>query len=228
MTLPLAFFALAGCGDPILPGGFVGSPVSAVTGNVDAGVAGIGGNAERPQMALVWLVGQDLTADSLLSQSITYRRSLKLQHDWDIGLFRPIEGAAQRVVEVEAGVAARIGVAKMVYFDDRNHNDTLDWTCSGARCDRVLAVSDQFVLFVDRSAYCQEPGKAAQERLAAGYHYYAYDPVKMNMRQLGITESMSFTIVDRSPADSLPTAELNEFTSQLQRAWHLGINGGCQ
>jgi hypothetical protein len=228
LTLPWALVVIAGCGDPVLPSDYPGPAASAVSGNVIQGLMGAGRDAERPRMSLVWLVDQAFSP-SLIGQPLSFRRSVKLQHDWDIGLFLPVEGAAQYEVPVDAGAGAgaRIGVAKIVYFDDRNKTESLEWGCAGSSCDRVLAISDQFVLFVDRPSYCQEPGKGAQERVASGYHYYAFDVGTMTMRQLTASESMSFTVMDKAPAETLPTQSLVEFTNSIRRKWHTGLNGTC-
>jgi hypothetical protein len=227
-TLPLALVVLAGCGDPVLPPDYPGPAASAVSGNVIQGLMGVGRDAERPRMSLVWLVDQAV-APALIVQPLSFHRSVKLQHDWDIGLFLPVEGAAQYEVPVDAGAGAgaRIGVARIVYFDDRDKSETLEWGCVGNGCDRVLAISDQFVLFVDRPSYCLEPGKGAQERLGSGYHYYAFDAGTMTMRQLTAAESMSFTVIDKSPADTIPTQSLVDFSNSIRRAWHTGLNGTC-
>jgi hypothetical protein len=222
ITLPLALVFFAGCGDPVLPSDYSGPPAAAVSGNAIRGIR----DAERPRMSLVWLGNEDAT---LMVQPLAFERSVKLQHDWDIRLFLPIEGAAQYEVPVEAGAGggARIGVAKIVYFDDRNHTDTLEWTCGGPTCDQVLAISDQYVLFVDRPSWCQEPGKAAHLR-PTGYHYYAFDTGTMVMRQLADTESMSFTLIDdKTQADSRPTQDLVDFRTHIRRAWQTGLRGSC-
>jgi hypothetical protein len=228
LTLPLALVVFAGCGDPVLPSDYPGPAAAAVSGNVIQGLTGVGGDAERPRMSLVWLIDQTVTP-SLIVQPLSFRRSVKLQHDWDIGLFLPIEGAAQYEVPVDAGAGsgARIGVAKIVYFDDRDRSESLEWGCTGTACDRVLAISDQFVVFVDRPSYCVQPGKGPRERLGSGYHYYAFDAATATMRQLTAAESMSFTVIDRAPADSIPTQSLVEFSSQIRQAWHRGLNGTC-
>jgi hypothetical protein len=228
ITLPLAFVVLAGCGDPVLPSDYAGPPAAAVTGNV-VGLETIARDADRPRMSLEWLVGDVASPDSLMGQALTFRRSDKLQHDWDIGLWLPNENAKFYVpVDVGAGPGARIGVAKMVYFDDRAKIDRIDWSCQGTSCNRVLAVSAQFVLYVEQPSYCQEPGKAiARRRLAAGYHYFSFDPISRVMTEQSSSDAMSFDVVDKSPADSLPAAELLDFKEQLRRNWHLGALHDC-
>jgi hypothetical protein len=225
MTLPLALVVFAGCGDPVLPSDYAGPPASAVSGNVE-GLAGLVRDAERPRMSLEWL---DFATDSLIGQPLSFKRSVKLQHDWDIGLALPMEGAKfELAVDAGAGSGARVGVGKIVYFDDRQKIDRIDWTCLGAGCNRVLAVSDQYVLYVDQPSYCQEAGKTGfRPRIGAGYHYFSFDPGSGVRRELDSSESVSFSIADRAPADSSPSAALQAFTNALERTWHVGQNGGC-
>jgi hypothetical protein len=224
---PLAVAVLAGCGDPVLPSDYAGTPAAAINGDV-AGLTSIVRDAERPRMSLEWLVGDD-TNGALTGQLLTFRRSSKLQHDWDIGLGWPREGAKFDLpVEAGAGAGARIGVGKIVYFDDRNNIDRVDWSCKGAGCNRVLAVSDQFVLYVDRPAYCQAVGKTMPEqRIGTGFHYLAFDAATKVMREIGPAAPLSFTTIDTAPADSMPAADLQRFRDQLERSWWSGPLGGC-
>jgi hypothetical protein len=225
ITLPLALGALAGCGDPVLPSDYEGPPTAAVTGNV----TGLGQDAERPRMSLEWLLVGAGTA-SLTGQPLSFQRTnIGATHDWDIGLWLPVERAKFDVpADVGAGAGARIGVGKIVYFDDRNRIDRIDWSCRGPSCNRVLAVSAQFVLYVEQPSYCQEAGKnALRPRIGAGYHYFSFDAAAMSLRELTPTDPVTFTIVDKSPADSMPTGELMDFKMQLSRMWRLGPFGGC-
>ena len=220
VALPMILAALAvSCGDPMLPADFSGPPAAAVKGNV---VTATGAReAARPRMSLEWL--DDLNV-ALVGQSLSYQRSEKLQTDWDIGLNLP-----QEVAKFDRRVGARsvrIGVGKIVYFDDRDGDDKLDWTCQGARCDRVMSISSQFVLFVERPPYCQAfEGAPPKARLAAGYHYYSFEGG--SLRKLGPTEAMSFTIIDRAPAETDPTGELQAFAWYLLSLWSLNPTGGC-
>jgi hypothetical protein len=229
MTLPLALVVCAGCGDPVLPSDYAGPPAAAVSGDVISGLPQSVRDAERPRMSLEWLPDKRATT-SLIGQPLAFRRSIKLQHDWDIGLWLPSEGA-KFSVEVDAGGGAsyRIGVGKIVYFDDRNKLERIDWECRGQACNRVLAISTQFVLYVEQPSYCQEPGKAtSRPRIAAGYHYVSFDTTTRAMRELSPSDPMSFTAVDKAPADSVPTNQLIEFADQLWRDWHFGNLAGCE
>jgi len=202
----------------MIPADFSGPPAAAVSGNV---VGVNGSEAAHPRMSLEWL--DDLNV-SLVGQSLSYQRSEKLQTDWDIGLSLPKE-AAKFNVSIGAG-SARIGVGKIVYFDDRDGDGQVGWSCRGAHCDRVMAISSQFVLFVERPPYCQPFGGApAKPRLSAGYHYYSFEGGVL--RPLAASDPMSFTLIDRAPVDSDPTAELQVFAEHLLSAWWPNPNGGC-
>jgi len=219
-ALPLAFATLASCGDPILPSDFTGPPAAAVTGNVVPGTSGTA-EAVHPRMSLEWL---DEFNVSLVGQSLSYQRSAKLQTDWDSGLNLPKETA--KFTAPVGSRSVRIAVGKIVYFDDRDGNDKVDWTCGGTTCDRVMSISAQFVLYVERPPYCQAFGGApAKPRLPAGYHYYSYEGGAL--RALGVSDSMSFTLIDRTPADSDPTAELQAFTQALLKLWQSNPTTGC-
>jgi hypothetical protein len=217
-ALPIVFATLVSCGDPMLPADFSGPPAAAVSGNVLPGTSAAV-EAAHPRMSLEWLNDLNL---SLVGQSLSYQRSEKLQTDWDIGLSLPKETA-----KFEASVGARsvrIGVGKIVYFDDRDGNDKLNWSCQGDRCDRVMAISSQFVLFVERPPYCQSfAGAPAKPRLSAGYHYYSFEGGTFHKMAPG--DPMSFTLIDRAPADSDPTTDLQAFTAYLLQLWSLNPNG---
>jgi len=219
VALPLMFATLASCGDPMLPADFAGPPAAAVKGNVVPN--SLAREAARPRMSLEWFDALNL---SLVGQSLTYERSERLQTDWDIGLALPTETA-----KFESQVGARlvrIGVGKIVYFDDRDGDNKLDWSCQGARCDRVMSISSQFVLFVERPPYCQAfEGAPSKPRLTVGYHYYSVDSGKP--REVAATEPISFTIIDRSPAETDPTGELQAFAYYLLSLWQLNPTGGC-
>jgi hypothetical protein len=204
----------------MLPADFTGPPAAAVTGNVVPGANGAV-EASHPRMSLEWL---DALNVSLVGQSLSYQRSEKLQTDWDIGLNLPKETA--KFTRPVGARSVRIGVGKIVYFDDRDGNDKVDWSCGDAGCDRVMSISAQFVLYVERPPYCQSFGGApAKPRLAAGYHYYSYEGGVL--RQLGPADPMSFTLIDRAPVDSDPIAELQAFAQALLNVWSSNPTTGC-
>src|SRR5207253_7015392 len=108
----------------------------------------------------------------------------------------------------------------------RDGDDKLDWSCRGARCDRVMALSSQFVLFVEKPPYCQAfEGAPPKARLAAGYHLYSFDGTVL--RKLTPNDSLSFTIIDQAPADTDPTVDLEAFADALVRVWSLNLTSGC-
>jgi len=204
----------------MLPADFTGPPAVAVTGNVLPGTT-VAVQAAHPRMSLEWLDDPNVT---LVGQSLSYQRSEKLQTDWDIGLSLPKETAKFNLPVGARG--ARIAVGKIVYFDDRDGNDQVDWSCSSVRCDRVMAISSQFVLYVERPPYCQPFGGApAKPRLSAGYHYYSFEGGIA--RPLSSSDPMSFTLIDRAPIDSDPTAELQAFAQYLLGLWSSNPTTGC-
>ncbi len=223
-------FALAiaalGCGDPVLPGDYAGPPASSVSGTLLPGVDGISKDVARPQLALVWLpgdAGQD--AHLLVDQPVSYQRSSRLQNDWDIGVALPSE-AAKFQGAVAGGGSVRIAVAKVVYFDDRNGDGRLDWSCDGPTCDQVKALSQQFVVYVDNPPYCQMGDRnPAGPRLTRGYHYFSFDGGVT--RELAKGEGLSFTLDARTLSEVNPAAELRAFVAALLRSWAVSPLGGC-
>jgi hypothetical protein len=218
VALPFVLAAFASCGDPMLPSGFSGPPAAAVKGNVLTSTTGASKDAEHPRLSLEWL---DSLKTSLVAQSVSYERSKKLQTDWDIGLALPNE-TAKFDVPVSGGRTVRMGVGKLVYFDDRDNDGKLDWTCAGPLCDRVMAVSSEFVLYVDRPPYCQT-GSKPKALLASGYHYYSLDSGAL--RETSPSDPLNFNIIDESPADAAPTRELAAFVKYLVYLWGLNPDG---
>src|SRR2546430_13194318 len=144
LLLPVVSFSFVACGDALLPSDYTGPPAGAVSANVLPGLTGVRRDAGHPRLSLEWL---NDSAPQLIAQAASFQRSPKLQHDWDIGLSLPTEAAK---FDVQSGTqTARIAVAKMVYFDDSNGTGRIDWSCRDATCNRVLAVSAQYVVFVD-------------------------------------------------------------------------------
>jgi hypothetical protein len=208
----------------MLPSDYSGAPPGAIAGNVVRQTAQR--DADRPRLSLEWLaaLAPGETGPALIGQPLTFQRSTKLQNDWDIGLGLPSDE-----VKFELPLAmrdARIGIGKMVYFDDRMADGRLDWSCTGAGCDRIKSVSAQFVVYVETPPLCQNTtARGAQPRLRAGYHYYSFDGGVA--RELAPAEAMSFTLIDRAPADIDLPNDLRAFADALRRAWSFSTGDGC-
>jgi hypothetical protein len=212
---------LVACGDAMLPSNYVGPPAANVSGVVFFQNATITTDALRPQLSLEWLttLGNASGGSKLVGQPLRLKRSERIQSDWDIGLETPIDGVklpAPGVASASSGAGARLGVGKMIYFDDRDGDGRLDWSCTGLgrSCDQIKAVSREFVVFVE-APVCSRSlrGGATGDRLSAGYHYYRMDGLLLS--ELGKGESMSFVLGDRTLADSDPSDELRSFASLL-------------
>jgi hypothetical protein len=219
-AIPLAFVSAMGCGDPMLPSDYSGLPAVEVTGTV-VQPSGASPAAERPRLSMEWL---DSSGTSLIGQSISFQRSTKLERDWDIGLLLPAD-----TVKIERAVgtrAVRIAVGKLVYYDDRDRSEHIEWSCRGSGCDRVMAVSAQYVLFVDKPPYCITlEGTGLKTRMSSGYHYFTLS--NNTFREVAATDPMSFTITDLAPPDGDPTAMLQVFANTLFRFWINNLNPGC-
>jgi hypothetical protein len=220
-AFPLAIVCAVGCGDPMLPSDFSGAPTVEVTGTVVQPPSGPRPAAERPRLSMEWL---DPSGASLVGQPISFQPSTKLARDWDIGLALPADA-----VKIESQVgqrAVRIAVGKIVYFDDRDRSEHIEWGCRGTACDRVMAVSAQYVLFVDKPPYCINiEGTGLKTRLSSGYHYYTLS--NNTFREVAASDPMSFTITDLAPPDGDPTAMLQVFANTLFRFWSVSFNSGC-
>jgi hypothetical protein len=243
--LASAVWSMSGCGDPILPADFSGPPAAAVGGNVVPGTVGTSKDADRPLLTLEWLsqerLGRDWVSEdsfhgkelgieshSLIGQSVSFRRSERLETDWDIGLALPSESAKFNDV-VASGLPVRIAVGKMVYFDDRTPDGKLDWSCQGAGCDEVKAVSDAFVVYVDNPPTCQSGEREwllERPLVPAGYNYYAFDGT--TVRPMARDQPLTFALVERSLSEANPTLTLRSFADALLRRWTLSALGGCE
>ncbi len=203
----------------MLPSDFTGSPAGAVRGNVLVGDGQ--DDATRPRLSLEWVAGAggaEPGAPALVGQAVSFQRSIRIENDWDIGLDLPPD-EAKFALWINRR-PARIGVAKIVYFDDVVPDGRLDWSCQGAPCDRVKAVSAEFVLFVETPPACQRDG---QPWLRGGYHFFALDG-EGGLHPFEPAQALSFTLGDFPPAPSEVTAELRAFTAALRSAWS---GNGC-
>jgi hypothetical protein len=228
MALPLAFVTVAACGDAMLPSDYTGPPAGTVTGNVvvPTNVPAATADAAHPRLSLEWLVDRNVTTP-LVTQPVSFQRSVLLQHDWDIGLSLPTDGAKFEVDIARATSKALIGVAKMVYFDDRDGSGRIDWACASDACNHVLAISTQYVVFVDQPPTCgSRPGQLLSKNLRTGYHYYTLDGTYP--REMAPTDSMSFVVVQGNQTISAPpTTDLRNFADSLIRSWNLVVLTGC-
>lgn len=222
MAFPLALL-LAACGDAMLPSDYAGPPAGVVTGNVlPSSVPGVTAtDAKNPQLSLEWLDGN--VTNSLVAQPVSFQRSERLQHDWDIGLSLPTDSAKFEVTVTRASSKTVIGVAKMVYFDNQDGSGRIDWSCHAATCNRVLAISSQYVVFIDHSLACQRSGQLVSKTnlLSAGYHYFSIDGGG-SIVELGPSESMSFVVVGGIQANLTPTIDLRNFAERLIYSLNLG------
>ena len=233
----------------MLPSDYVGPPAAAVTGNVTLEGVSSAREAERPRLSLEWLSEQGLTpagGSPLVGQPLRFARSTKIQNDWDIGLETPIERAKLVVPGSQGGARVRVAVGKMVYYDDRDADGRLDWSCqpgsglgqiaSAAACDQVKAVSREFVAFIfveGAGTACGPLGARAEsttrQRLGPGYHYFRIQQSLAGqlLYELGPDESMSFSLGDRTLGESNPSEELRAFALMLLRLFSSGSLQPC-
>jgi hypothetical protein len=225
--------ASAGCGDPVLPSDYAGPPAANVTADVLVLGTVTAKDAAQPRLSLEWLASwSGLPGQStLIGQPLRFSRSVTLQADWDIGLELPIALAKLNPGPEAATGGLRVGVGKMVYFDDRNGDGRLDWSCQGLACDQAKAVSVEYVVYVEGATACRNattaPGALeVNTRPTAGYNYYQLQGG--TIRKLRPGEPMRFLLADRSLPESNPSDELRTFAKVLFSLWSLGqLSGGC-
>jgi hypothetical protein len=215
---------LTACGDPMLPADYQGPPAGAVGASV-YGVELVS-KVQRPQLSLEWLTNLDAPSglNTLTGQPLRFARSPGLQTDWDIGLGVPIEGAKLERPIGPTAERVRLGVAKMVYYDDKNGDGRLLWSCRGIGCDQPKAVSNEFVVYVDPVALCAL-GSTPRGRLTAGYHYFRYEGGIASELLPG--QNVSFILNDRSLAENDPSDELRAFARQLLGEWTRSVLAPC-
>jgi hypothetical protein len=211
----------------MLPADFEGEPASAVSASVD-GPSGVAKGAARPRLSLEWLTSAegDLDGSALVGQPLSFRWSNKLETDWEIGLALPAEA-----VKFEAAVGGmrnvRIGIGKIVYFDDRVPDGRLDWSCAAPpACDEAKAGSAEIVVYVETPPTCQGRAGELRARIAPGYHYFRFEGG--TLREVAAErQSVTFTVTGRALGAPDVVAELRAFTTALLRSWSLGALDGC-
>jgi hypothetical protein len=214
---------VAGCGDALLPAGYVPPPETAVGGQV-VNLDGFE-EAVRPQLSLEWLaMGDSGTDAALVGQPLWFQRSAQLRKDWDIGLDAP----EKRALNVAVGTPGfRLAIGKVIYYDDRVVDGRLDWACDGT-CDRVNAVSVEFVVFAEMPLFCQRARDGVlenRERLGAGFHYYQFEGGAI--REVARNADLTFRAVDGGLTGQDLAGQLNSFAKQLQRRFSLDAVDGC-
>jgi hypothetical protein len=223
----------AACGDAFLPSDYAGPPAAAVTGNVFG--APTQKLAQYPMLSIEWLEAADPGASDplattatfplvpeLLGQPLRFVRSQRLDNDWDIDLPLPLERA--KLVQTNASGRIGFSIGKLVYFDDRNHDNHLDWRCAGAGCDVIKSVSPEFVVYLESAPPCR-PRSGVRPTIARGFHYYRLtDGMPQELPQ---DQPMSFLIKDRTPLEGDPSADLRTFAEAVLQLWSLSNLGGC-
>jgi hypothetical protein len=221
---------VAGCGDPVLPSDYVGPPDSTTTGKVLTLGTVTAREAARPRLSVEWLTsltGQPGTS-ALEGQPLRFSRSSTLTTDWDIGLEVPIRSPKLFEQTTSNSGGLQISVGKMVYYDDRNADGRLDWTCRTGACDIAKAVSYEYVVYVSGTMACRNStGGLDGARPAPGYSYYEFQGG--TIRKLKAAESVRFLMADLSLPQSDPSDGLRNFATLLLRYWSsLGaLSGGC-
>lgn len=203
-----------------MPAEYAGPPADIALGTV-LGTSGVPKDALRPRLSLEWLASLDEGA-SLLGQPLRFERSANLKSDWDIGLELPLERATFES-PYGAGERPRVGVGKIVYFDDRVPDERLDWSCTGAGCDVAKAVSAEFVVFVARAPTCRSStGSSVRSSITPGFHYF-----RRVAEELEQGEALQFQVLDQAPKDIDPTEELRAFAQSILFHWGVLDFNGC-
>ncbi len=211
----------------MLPSDYAGPPAATVGGNV----LGDERFASNPAFSLEWLPRVNYASGlnslsqigPLLGQSLQFERSER-EHDWNIGVELP--GNSARVDLIFATDHVRFAVAKMIYFDDSVRDRRLDWSCQGAGCDVVKAVSAEFIVFVEQPPTCMPSGGGPlRPRIAPGFHYYRLEAT--GLREISPGEPLTFVPTSKPLSESDPTQDLIEFAAFLIDRWQRTAFDGC-
>jgi hypothetical protein len=218
------------CGDPVLPSDYVGPPASTTTGKVLT--YGAAREATRPRLSVEWLSSLNGAPgeSTLEGQPLRFTRSVTLQSDWDIGLELPVDGAVLDPSKASTPVTGlRFAVGKMVYYDDRDGDGRLNWSCRVGTCDLAKAVSHEFVVYVEGTRACRNAattqGSLLAARPTAGFSYFSFEgsvPRKLDERQ-----PVQFILADQSLPAWNPSDDLRKFAAVLISLWSLGLTSGC-
>lgn len=230
--------AVPACGDALLPGDYAGAGSVAVSAKVSGASDDVVPEAQRPRLTLQWLTRQgwdDAAGPALAGQAVTFNPSPRLTAEWDLGLAPPLPAATRAMPS--AG-DARVSVGKLIYYDDVVADERLDWACRGAVCDRVQAVSREYIVYIDRpierTTSCSGARvSVSRSPVGAGFHYYA--PADANGDETPpheLTASVALTLVvgGGDLAENDPTEALQAFGATLGRTWASGPSApfeGC-
>lgn len=217
----------AACGDALLPADYQGPPAAEVGGSVVRQGNISYTEAGTPRFSVEWLNATEAESSGtpLLSQTVSFTRSQHLQKDWDLGIDLP-KGAAQ--IRINFGTnSAKVAIGKLVYFDDKDGDRQLDWNCTRPQCDQVKALSAEFVVFLDQPLTCagKTPGANKKTRFAGGFHYFRLEGT--SVQEISADLDLQFELSDTPAAWANPTAQLQRFALQFQRAYSLGELSGC-
>lgn len=211
----------------MLPADYQGPPATEVGGIVvrQGNIAYT--EAADPRFSVEWLNAKqgELGGMSLLSQPVSFTRSQHLQKDWDLGIDLP-KGAAQ--IRINFGTdSAKVAIGKLVYFDDKDGDRQLDWNCTRLQCDQVKALSAEFVVFLDQPLTCagKSTGGNKKTRFASGFHYFRLEGT--SVQEISMDSDLQFELDDTPAGWANPTAQLQRFALQFQRAYSLGEFSGC-
>jgi hypothetical protein len=224
----LVLLGTTACGDVLLPADYQGPPASAVGGSVVRTDNAEFAEATDPRFSVEWLSGsKDLnTGNFLFSQSVSFTRSQQLQKDWDLGIDLP-KTAAKLKINL-GSMSTNMAVGKLIYFDDKDGNQRLDWNCSSTKCDQVKAVSAEFVVYLDQPLTC--PSKAGgnnerKNRLGGGFHYFEF--LGSTPLEVQRNADLHFDLTETPSAWADPTTALQRFAQQFQRNFVSGAFSGC-
>ena len=224
----LVLFGTTACGDVLLPADYQGPPATAVGGSVVRTENAAFTEATAPRFSVEWLSdSKDLsTGNFLLSQPVSFTRSQQLQKDWDLGLDLP-KNAAKIALNLGA-INANMAVGKLIYFDDKDGNQRLDWNCSSSDCDQVKAISSEFVLYLEQPIACPSKGGGTSEkkiRLGSGFHYFQFSGSAL--LEVARNADLRFDLTETPSAWADPTATLQRFAQHFQRNYVSGMFSGC-
>ena len=224
----LSMLGLSACSDALLPADYAGPSAIATGGTVVRGRDGAYVEAQNPRLNVLWWADVGSGADplKLLTQPVAFQRSQQLKKDWDIGIAAPL--VAARVRRNVGNSDPPLAIGQLIYFDDRDGNGKLDWTCTGSGCDEIKAISRQFVVYLDHDVLCNSASPSGGEGkagLGAGFHYFAHNDG--GFEESPLHGDLEFVLSEAAPRWSDYVAALSSLAHHLTRAYRVNALDGC-